>query len=149
MPVIIEMIQINRDLLIGSWRLISAKFTCEGEDPVSLWGKEPVGYLFYTEHHMSATLTQVPPLPSAPQLFQDADQEELAQAVRYLAYVGTYTITPGAILHHVEACTLPLWIGQEHTRFVEELTGETLVLRCPPMRILDKERTGFLRWRKV
>lgn len=143
--------QIDPGLLIGVWKLVSAEFRREGEEAILLWGKDPVGFLFYTENgYVSATLTQAHRPAFSTQDLLNASQEELAQAAKvYLSYVGTYRIEEEAILHTVTACLYPNWTGETHLRIVEELTSETLLLRCPPMLIVGRERIGYLRWQKV
>jgi hypothetical protein len=61
----------------------------------------------------------------------EASCDELRQiADGYLGYYGTFSLNEAnkSVIHHVEACTLPAWIGTDQTR-PYQFVGADLVLR--------------------
>jgi len=48
------------------------------------------------------------------------------------ACAGTYTTKGDSVLHHVEVCKAPDWVGTDQPRLVR-LNGDTLSLRTQPI----------------
>lgn len=44
-----------------------------------------------------------------------------------LAYAGPYSVEQGKVIHHIEACTYPNWIGSHQVRTMK-LEGDRLTL---------------------
>jgi hypothetical protein len=51
----------------------------------------------------------------------------------YLSYSGPYELLPerAAVIHHVEVCSFPNWVGTDQVRSVK-LDGDRLALRTTP-----------------
>lgn len=80
------------------------------------------------------------------------DAEYRAAFQSYTAYFGAYTIDAeaGTVTHHVEGATVPNWPGQDQVRYFEFTDGDTLILRTPPMRGNDGEKSVHtLVWKRA
>ncbi len=84
-----------------------------------------------------------------PREVTDAEYRDAFQT--YTAYFGTFEIDASAhtVTHHVLGATVPNWPGNDQLRFYE-LKGDQLILRTPPMRGNDGEKSVHtLVWQKV
>lgn len=136
--------------LIGTWRLISAKFESSGEKNYPL-NEQPEGLLIYDSRgNVALQLMQ-----ADRRLFASGDQqsgtpEEIREALEgYVAYFGVFTVNPetGTVTHQVQGSLLPNWIGGSQIRFYK-IDNDILTLQTPPIRGGGAEITGVLVWRK-
>jgi hypothetical protein len=123
-----------RKRLIGVWKLLSLEVAADG-NVLHPYGEDPIGRLTYDEAgRMSAQLMK-PGRKSAiedPEAVGNASCDELRQiADGYAGYYGTFTLDEGrkTVIHHVEACSLPAWVGTDQMRQYE-FVGAHLVLRA-------------------
>ena len=143
---------LKRDDLIGTWRLRSWKNSGSDASEVEPLGDKPVGYISYHDHgYMSVEIVAQGRTP-----FQDNDvfggtPEERSEAIStYVGYAGKFEVRGGenAVVHHIEVCSFPNWIGDAQVRFAG-LDGETLTLSTKPMTFQGVERTAALIWDRV
>ena len=119
--------------LIGVWKLFSLEVLVEGSVRYP-YGDHPLGRLTYDRAgRMSAQIMQAGRRSSIddPDAIAGASADELRQiAEGYLGYYGSFTIDEEnqTVIHHVEACMLPAWVGTEQRRLYE-FEGGRLVLR--------------------
>lgn len=61
----------------------------------------------------------------------EAPIEEQAMLFRQsIAYAGRYTLSAGAVIHHVEVSADPTWIGKDQKRFTR-FEGKRLIITTP------------------
>ncbi|MGH1341519.1 MAG: lipocalin-like domain-containing protein [Nannocystales bacterium] len=137
--------------LVGTWELEVFEVELADGRRVFPMGADARGSLMYTEDgRMSATLSAAERAPlSVPRLeaFARAPSSEKAAAFdSYLAYVGRYTVEPGAVVHHVELASVPNIVGANQRRDAT-LEADHLTLRYA----VDGDRGSrhnTLRWRR-
>ena len=56
--------------------------------------------------------------------------------------------TKDTVIHHIEVCSYPNWIGNAQVRFAK-LDGNLLTLSTKPMMFQGVERTAELVWERV
>ena len=113
-----------RDRFIGVWKLVSCerKFT-DGRVEYP-YGEKPVGRITYDKAgRMSAQLmrpgrhSSVPPGVSL--IAGNASAEEIRESVSgFIAYFGKFELdeTSNTVIHHVQACMVPSWVGTDLKR---------------------------------
>lgn len=135
--------------LLGTWRLLSAELTSPEGQVVFPYGIGPVGYLIYSEDgYMSANIMRAgrakyasgSPVLATP-------EEKLAAYDGYSSYSGRYEIHGAKVLHHVEVCLYPDWVGTPQERLMD-LKGNRLTLSMV-LPILDVRHTLTLIWEHV
>ena len=127
-----------RKRFIGVWKLLSVEVRAAGEI-LYPYGEHPVGRLTYdAAGRTSAQVMKLGRRSSVkdPGAISQASDEEVRQiADGYIGYYGTFSIDGEAVIHHVEACTLPAWIDTGQRRQYE-FTGSRLVLRFDPYQLV-------------
>lgn len=105
---------------IGTWRLVSYEYIDpEGELRLP-FGEHPEGYLVYSgDGYMSVNCMNpdwsgylsaqkaAPPALKLKDIFNH----------HYFAYSGRYEITDDRVIHHIEICSLPDWVGIDLQRY--------------------------------
>jgi hypothetical protein len=111
---------------VGTWKLVSWENTDSDGAVMYPYGKNPVGYLLYTEDgFMAAEImdpdrrqsdASFPVEPAFAQTLPDADR--VAAYDTYLSYCGIYSYSKeeGTITHHVKAGLIPSWTGGDQRR---------------------------------
>lgn len=138
---------------VGTWQLLeSYSERASGRAPFPL-GAKVIGRLNYDRAgNMAAQLMgdQRPPFTSRdPREVSDREYRDAFQT--YTAYFGSYAVNPAqsTVTHHVVGATVPNWPGNDQLRYYE-LQGDRLILRTPPMRGNDGEKSVHtLVWQKV
>jgi hypothetical protein len=129
-----------RKQLIGVWKLLSLELLVDG-NVLYPYGDHPLGRLTYDEAGRISAQIMQPERQSSlsdPDAISRASANELRQiAEGYLGYYGTFTIDEEnkTVIHHVEACTLPAWVGTDQKR-QWEFDGPRLVLRSGPNKLV-------------
>lgn len=129
-----------RKRLIGVWKLFSMEELVDG-NVVYPYGEHPVGRLTYDEAgRMSAQIMQPGRQSSVsdPDAIAGASADDLRQiAEGYLGYYGSFSIDDESktVVHHVEACMLPAWVGTDQRR-QWEFDGPRLALRSGPYKLV-------------
>jgi hypothetical protein len=121
----------SKDVLVGTWKLISATNTTEkGELMGDAYGQNPTGFLTYTpDGRMMAIIAWGgrKPLSVLP-----APVQEQAEAYStFIAYAGRYTLSGDRVIHHVEAAMRQDWVNTDQVRFIVKLQDNRLTLRAP------------------
>ena len=142
--------QSMKDALVGTWKLVSAKETSDGESR-DLFGRDPTGFLTYTNDdrmigmisHGERKRLSIPDYVNAP-------PAERAEAfATFLAYAGTYKLEGSRLIHKVEASWLENSVGTEQIRDIVKLDGDHLLLRTPPFLMGGRMITAELLWQRV
>jgi hypothetical protein len=132
----------EKDDILGSWRLISlvatnkdgGKFLPFGDSPTGMIMYEPGGYMFYI-----AMRSERGKFESGDVLGGTAE-EKIAAFDSFDAYNGTYEVNleEQVIIHTVEASRSPDWSGTKQVRHFR-LEGTRLVIETPPIQTRGSE----------
>lgn len=140
---------VTRSNFVGAWRLVSFEAMAEGVTTYPL-GRGARGCLHYgSGGEMSVVLSK----PDR-EHFAGADlglatvEEKSAAFDSCFSYFGTFELRDGAVIHHVEHCTLPNWIGSDQVRLFH-FEKNRLTLETPPMPSGGKETVSRLVWEKI
>jgi hypothetical protein len=127
-----------RQRLIGVWRLLRIEVLVSG-DVVYPYGEHPVGRLTYDEAGRTSAQVMRPGRKSSvtdPARVSLASEVELRQiADGYVGYYGRFTLDGKTLIHHIEACTLPAWVGTDQKRQYEFI-GSQLALTFGASRLV-------------
>ena len=138
----------QRQDLIGSWQLVGVELT--GADTQSgppPFGGNPRGMLHYLPDGRMAVMiysADRPPIEGGRRGGSDAEWRSAARS--FTAYAGSFTITPGRIIHHVDINSYPNDVGVDYVRLAR-LDGDKLLLETPPNLPAD-QRAMRLVWRR-
>lgn len=142
----------NAEPLVGTWRLRSWKNVGSDGSEVNPFGEDPVGYIFYNhDGYMSVEIMAAHRAPyHDPDVLGGTTQERSEAISTYLSYCGPFEVLSDqdTVIHHIEVCSFPNWIGNAQVRFVK-LDGELLTLSTRPMILQGVERTAELVWQRV
>ena len=138
---------------IGTWELENS-YSEKGDKKIAFpLGEKVFGRINYDlAGNMAAQL-----MSSARKAFssrnpQEVRDDEYRVAFHgYTSYFGTFTIDKdaGTITHHVLGASAPSWPGHDQLRYFE-LTQNNLILKTPPMRGQDGEKSVHtLIWKKI
>jgi len=135
--------------LVGLWRLKDAFVAdLQGKRTGPAFGPSPKGYIVYMPDGTMMIVvadTDQPPL-SGDRL--NAPVEERARAYSLTsAYAGRYRFDGSKVVHTVEVCTYPNWIGTEVVRSVE-LNGDEAILRTAPQPLNGVQSVVCLIWQR-
>lgn len=135
---------------VGTWRLVSGEIKTARGEVSHPFGKDPTGYLIYTEDGYVAVAIMSANRAS----FASADiragssEEKLAAFDTYLSYCGTYEVKDDKVVHHIKVSLFPNWSGADQERFFQ-FSGNQLTLRTPPMKVEGVEQTAQLIWQRA
>ena len=138
---------------VGTWQLLeSYSERPSGRAPFPL-GARVIGRINYdTAGNMAAQLMGEERRPFSSRDPREVRDDEYREAFQsYTAYFGTYEVNPAehTVVHHVLGATVPNWPGNDQLRYYE-LKDDLLILRTPPMRGNDGEKSVHtLVWQKV
>lgn len=118
--------------LVGAWRLVSCVQRANGTIVGYPFGEQPTGVLLYTaDHRVSVHLSS-----GDRELLSDADfsRMEAAETARafasYLGYCGRYELRGDTVIHKIEMCSVPNWVGRDQVRQIR-MIGDVLALYPP------------------
>jgi hypothetical protein len=133
-----------RDRFIGVWKLLRCERKLKDGGIGFPYGENPVGRLTYDRAgRMSALLMRpnrrstVPPGVSL--AAGNASAEELRAALDgFIAYFGTFDVDESkkTVIHHVQACLIPSWVGTDLTRTYRFEAGR-LILTAVTTTVLE------------
>lgn len=116
--------------LIGTWRLKSFVREVAGtSERYNQLGDHPDGYLSYGADGRMLTffVSDEQPRPRA----EPTDAERIKLHKTMLAYGGTYTLSPGKVVHHVDIEWDGRRLGTDQVRFYS-IAGNTLTIKTEP-----------------
>jgi hypothetical protein len=118
----------------GAWTLVSYEQLKAGAEVAYPMGKDALGRLSYDpDGRMAAQLMRRDRQRFASSSRYHGTAEEVRAAFEsFLAYYGPYRIDEkaGTVIHHVECCSFPNWVGTDQVRRFE-FDGARLVLYAP------------------
>jgi hypothetical protein len=135
--------------LLGTWRLKSFVREVAGTgERYDQMGAQPDGYLSYSpDGRMLAFFVSGD--QSRPRA-EPTDEERIRLHKGMLAYGGTYRLSPGKIVHHIDIEWDGRRLGTEQVRFYS-IDGDRLVIKTEPNKspVDGREGVGLLTFERV
>ncbi|NBC81770.1 MAG: hypothetical protein GVY19_00155 [Bacteroidetes bacterium] len=119
--------------IMGTWLLQSLCQVTHNGERTDIYGTDPAGILMYSSAgYMNAQLGFGKRRIMSSGNIMGGTREEKAEAFdSYMAYFGKYyEREPGTIIHVVEGCTIPNWIGQKEIRYAH-INNNLLTITTP------------------
>lgn len=141
----------NKDKLLGTWKLVSgSSFSASGTRNEAPYGRNPVGFLTYTDDGRMAAMISYDGRKSLTKGAKAAALlEEQAEAFKtFLAYAGKYRVNGDNVIHSVEISSIQNWVNTELVRRIR-FEGDQIVLVTPPMMSDGKIQTFELVWQRL
>lgn len=140
----------QKNPFVGTWRLLSYEVRRTDGEVRYPWGQDPVGFLMYSEEgYVSvAMMSANRPRFAAKDIRRGTTEEKVAAVDTYISYCGRYEVQGDTIIHHVEVCLFPNWIGNDQKRTFE-FDGDRLLLSTEPIAVGEMQWTGHLIWERV
>ncbi len=101
--------------LVGTWRLVSARFEAESAAPFDMYSPNAEGRLMVGPDYLAVIIT----MPG-----------EAGAMPNVLAYSGRYRVEAGRLVTAVDLASMPPWVGTEQARQIA-IEGDELTLRTP------------------
>jgi len=139
------------DQIKGSWKLISIYYFFADGTQIDMYGENPIGILMYDDNgYMNAQLgrNHREEVCSYKECMNDlATKSQIFDS--FMAYYGKYyEESPGKIIHLVEGCINPFWIGQKEIRYVD-VQGDILKIWTPPTPIDGRQAIIEVFWQRI
>ena len=135
--------------LFGTWSLLSWEIRSSDGTVTYPIGENPMGVLTYDEAgRMAVQVMQSDRAPSeSPDPFRAAPDQIVTAWMGFLSYAGRYEHDPDAkrVIHHVEICSFPNWVGSTQERFYDFDCGH-LRLSTPPISLGGPSAVSTLIW---
>lgn len=134
---------------VGTWRLVSAE-SKNADGRISYpYGQGAVGYIMYTEDgYMSVAIMSSNHPKLASEDIRAGRTGENATVRIHTSYCGRYEVQGDTVIHHVEVCLFPNWIGNDQKRTFE-FDGDRLLLSTEPIAVGEMNWTGHLIWERI
>ncbi len=135
--------------LLGTWRLKSFVREVAGTgERYNQLGEHPDGYSSYAADGRMVVffVSDEQPRPRA----EPTDDERIKLHKMMLAYGGTYTLSPGKVVHHIDIEWDGRRLGTDQVRFFT-IDGDKLVIKTEPNKspIDGREGVGILTFERV
>ena len=128
--------RINKQQLVGIWKLVSADNTKADGTKVDVFGQSPKGILIFDRNgNYSLTIVRSDlPKFAVPSSDKGSASENKAVMAGMIASFGTYTldVKDGTITTHVEGSSFPNLAGGEQKRVISSLTKDDLSTLTQP-----------------
>jgi hypothetical protein len=120
------------DRFHGAWTLASYEQRQADGTVTHPMGADPVGRLTYDAGRMWAQMMRRDRPRFASGTRQGTADEIQAAFAGFIGYYGPYRVDEqsGTVIHHVECCSFPNWVGTDQVRRFE-FDGDRLTLRAP------------------
>ena len=138
---------------VGIWNLISCDAIRKNGCVLPIYGKKPIGRLFYdASGNMSVHIMKA----GRPNFVNNSKFRASAMEMRaayegYEAYFSTYDVDRqnGVIIHHLIGGLFPNWTGTDQARYYK-FDGDRLILSTDPIGTMPTRRTIVtLVWKKL
>jgi hypothetical protein len=114
--------------LVGTWSFVSCVAQTSTGESSNPWGHNSTGFLNYTpDGYVFVTR------------MSDSDFE---------SYCGKYTITDDTVVHHIDLCSMPAFVGTQQKRYFE-IKNDELQLTTEPVLADGVTHTAFLVWKRA
>lgn len=144
-------IKLLGEKIVGTWKLKSIFFRNENDQPINLYGENPNGILMYDNYgYMNAQIGfSNREHMSSDKLTGGTDKEKLKAFDTFMAYYGKYyEKEPGVIIHQVEGCLIPNWVGEDEIRYCK--IDKNLLYISTPETLINNFKTKIeVIWERV
>ena len=133
--------------MVGTWSLVSDVNTSADGRKVEPFGPSPRGIaIFDSDGHFAIVLSR-PDLPkfASNNRMQGTPEENRAIVQGSIGFFGSYSLTDGAVIQHVEGGTWPSWIGTDQKRTIASFANNQQTWTSTA----SFGGTSELRWRRV
>ncbi len=143
----------SENLFVDIWNLISCDAVRKNGCVLPIYGKKPVGRLFYDANgNLSVHIMKDgrPNFVNATKFRASAMEMRAAYEV-YEAFFSTYDVDQenGVIIHHLIGGLFPNWIGSDQSRYYK-FDGDRLILSTDPIGAISNRKTIVtLVWEKL
>lgn len=139
----------SRDDLIGTWHEIGAQFEHTNGTTTPAWSGLDARLMYSTDGYVSVVCTPAgrAPIEGAARFdLNEVALDDLPGLVQdVIFYSGRYDVVDDGVVHHVDICVVPNFVGAAMKRIVE-LDGDELSLLTEP----DADGTvRRVRWRRL
>ena len=137
----------DKEKLVGTWRLVSWENRDENGNISHPLGSDAKGYISYTVdghvfvHIMAGNRKEF----STEGLFDVTPTECVQAYTTHISYCGPYEIDGQTIVHKVEVCSYPNWIGSVQRRHAVFKDGK-LTLSAKGIRVDAGKVDAYLVW---
>ena len=141
--------QADSNPLLGTWRLKSFVREVAGTgERYNQLGDHPDGYLSYSSDGRMLVFFVSGDQPRP--LNEPSDEERIKLHKSMLAYGGTYSVSRGKVVHHIDIQWDGRRIGTDQVRFYT-IEGDTLLIKTEPNRspVDGREGVGILTFERV
>ncbi len=109
-----------------------------------------MGFLMYSEEgYVSvAMMSANRPRFAAKDIKRGTTEEKVAAVDTYISYCGRYEVQGERVIHHVDVCLFPNWIGNDQKRAFK-FDGNRLILSTDLAPDDEMQKTGHLIWERV
>lgn len=108
----------SKDQIVGVWTLVSEDVTMADGSHTAPFGTNPKGIvIFDPSGHFALQLmrSDLPKFASNNRTLGTAEENK-AVVQGLLSEFGTYSVSDGNMVFHLEGCSFPNWIGGDHQR---------------------------------
>ena len=136
--------------LVGTWRLENWETRYDTGRVIHPMGEDAQGLLVYApDGYMSVVLFRNgrAPFTTGEMLSADAD-EKIAGWDSYYSYCGPFELKGDCVIHHIEACLYPNWIGTTQERQAV-IDGGNLILKTDPPKTRRGVQTSAVTWSRA
>ncbi len=132
---------------VGTWKLLSFETRFEDGRVEYPMGKDALGRIIYTaEGYMSGHLMRK---RDAGEFDSNNEQfEVLTKFTDHLSYTGRFEVRENTVIHFVDICVFPNWVGSEQVRFFK-FEGDTVTLSTEPFKFNGELQSAHLVWERV
>jgi hypothetical protein len=137
----------HKDQIIGTWRLITWENRDRSGKVTHPLGDDAVGYISYSDdgHVFVHIMTSNRKSFSTDGLFDVTPADCMAVHTSHISYCGPYEISGDTIIHRVEVCSYPNWIGSEQKRRARFKDGR-LILSAKGLKVGPDRVDAHLEW---
>lgn len=141
----------ERDELIGTWRLVAFESRDEAGNITYPYGEKPEGFIVYAADGYMAYAMQTADRPPFVEddILGGTEAEQAAAYASYRSYCGTYAFFGDRVEHYVRVSLFPNRMGEVQRRRVTREGAHRIALHTPPMRSAGKTQTMRLLWEKA
>lgn len=138
--------------LLGSWNLLSWEIKSSEAAVTYPIGENPRGVITYDETGRMAVQVMQPDRPRSDSADPyGASPEEIVSAwMGFMSYAGSYEhdALNKRVVHHIEICSFPNWVGTSQERFYDFDNGQ-LVLSTLPISLGGESAVSTLLWERM
>lgn len=140
----------NREQLLGGWRLEVCDVLEDGRVILRPFGETPVGLLTYTaDGTMAVAIMRSGRAPFNVNDILAASEAEKASSVDgYLSYAGSFELHGDRIRHRVEVSLFPNWTDTSQER-IARIEEDRLILSTDPVALGGRVRVARMAWRRI